>query len=178
LIECGHAMDRAWARATGARCEGLLEAAEGDLSAARSALERSLIEHDLVPQPFERARSLLVKGEIERRAKQKRPAREALSSALSIFESLGARLWAERARSALERVGGGAAAAPGELTPTERKVAALAVDGLTNKEIADALFLSVKTVESNLTRIYAKFGIGSRRELRRSFAEPLPTEPL
>ena len=123
-------------------------------------------------QPFELGRTLMVKGQVERRAKQKRAARSSLSRALGIFESLGAPLWAERARSELARVGG--PAAPGELTPTERQIADLVVQGLTNREVADALFVSVKTVEANLSRVYHKTGVGSRRELQRAMRPTVP----
>jgi DNA-binding NarL/FixJ family response regulator len=116
----------------------------------------------------------MVKGQVERRARQKRVARSSLDEALRIFESLGAPLWAERARSELSRVGG--LAAPGELTPTERQVAELVVEGLTNQEVAGALFVSVKTVEANLSRVYHKVGVGSRRELRRAM-RPAETGP-
>lgn len=163
----GRVMDRPWALATAARCRGLLSAARGDLEAAGSALAQALVEHQRVPQPFERARTLMVVGQVQRRVRQKRAARSSLSQALDAFESLGARLWAERARSELLRVGG-PASAPGELTPTERRVAELVAEDLTNQEVADALFVSVKTVEANLSRIYHKMEIDSRRELRRA----------
>ena len=67
-----------------------------------------------------------------------------LQEALEIFERIGAPLWVERAAGSLQRVGGGAGKA-GELTPTERRVAELAAGGMTNREVADALFLSVKS---------------------------------
>jgi DNA-binding CsgD family transcriptional regulator len=70
----------------------------------------------------------------------------------------------------------GGPAAPGELTPTERQVAELVVEGLTNQEVAGALFVSVKTVEANLSRVYHKIGVGSRRELRRAM-RPAETGP-
>lgn len=171
----GRARDRPWALATSARCRGLVAAARGDLGLGREALERAIIEHERVPQPFELARSLLVKGEVERRAKQKRAARESLERARAIFDALGATLWAERARREIARIGG-RPARPGELTPTEERVARLVVRGYTNKEVADALFLSVRTVESNLSRIYRKKGVGSRRELRRAIGEDLVAE--
>jgi hypothetical protein len=77
------------------------------------------VEHRRVPQPFELARTLLVKGEVERRAKQKRAARSTLEQALGLFQDLGAPFWAQRARDDLVRVGG-AVPAPSELTPTRR----------------------------------------------------------
>ena len=166
LTQQGRTMGRPWALAASARCHGLLLAARGDLDGARVELEAAIGQHGDAQQPFELGRTLMVKGQVERRAKQKRAARSSLSQALGTFESLGAPLWVERTRSELSRVGG--PAAPGELTPTERQVAELVVDGMTNREVADALFVSVKTVEANLSRIYHKMGVGSRRELQRA----------
>jgi hypothetical protein len=79
-------------------------------------LEQAQVEHRRVPQPFELARTLLVKGEVERRAKQKRAARSTLEQALGLFLALGAPLWAQRARDDLARVGG-AMPPSSELTP-------------------------------------------------------------
>jgi DNA-binding CsgD family transcriptional regulator len=165
----GRTHDRPWAIATAGRGRGLLSAARGDLSAARSALEQALVEHRRVPQPFELARTLLVKGEVERRAKQKRAARSTLEQALGLFLALGAPLWAQRAREDLARVGG-AMPPSSELTPTEQRIAQLVGEGKKNREVAEALFISVKTVEANLSRIFHKLGVRSRTELTRRIA--------
>jgi DNA-binding CsgD family transcriptional regulator len=165
----GRSLGRPFAIAAAGRCRALLLVARKDLEAARKALELALREHDRVGQPLELGRTLLVAGEIERRAKQKRAARSSLEEALHIFGGIGARLWAERARGSLQRVGGAAGEA-GELTPTERRVAELVAEGRSNREAADALFLSVKTVEANLSRIFHKLGVRSRAELIRHFA--------
>jgi DNA-binding CsgD family transcriptional regulator len=160
----GRALDRPWAIATAGRGRGLLTAARGDPATARSALEQALVDHGRVPQPFELARTLLVKGEVERRAKQKRAARATLEQALGLFQALGAPLWAQRARDDLVRVGG-AMPPSSELTPTEQRIAQLVGEGKKNREIAEALFISVKTVEANLSRIFHKLGVRSRTEL-------------
>jgi DNA-binding CsgD family transcriptional regulator len=174
LAEKGRALDRPWALATSWRCRGLLSGARGDVANARLALEQALVEHRRVPQPFELARTLMVRGETERRAKQKRAARSFLDQALAIFDQLGAPLWSAKAAAALARVGLGATA-PSELTPTEQRIAHLVGEGKTNREVADALFVSVKTVEANLTRIFRKLGIRSRAELIRAMvATPDP----
>src|SRR5204862_6117657 len=133
-------------------------ASGGALEAARAALENAVEEHLRVPQPLELGRTLMVRGEVERRSKQKRAAGLFLRRALGIFDELGAALWAARARMELERLGG-TVAAPTELTPTEQRVAKLITEGRTNRQVADALFVSVKTVEANLTRIFRQLGI-------------------
>ena len=164
LEQQGRRLNRAWALATAARCRGQLAAAEGDLAAARLALEVALVEHGRLPDPFELARTLLVLGNVCRRARQKRAARESLERSHQIFADLGAAMWASRAREELRRV---AVYSPGadHLTSTELRVADLVTRGRTNKEIAQALFVSVKSVEANLTRIYSKLGVRSRTEL-------------
>jgi DNA-binding CsgD family transcriptional regulator len=121
-------------------------------------------------EPFERGRALLVLGLVSRRAKRRRAAREALESALAVFDALPAPLWAQRARAELERIGGRRGSA-GELTPSERRTADLVVAGKTNREIATELFVTVHTVEKTLTRAYAKLGVRSRTELARRLAE-------
>jgi DNA-binding CsgD family transcriptional regulator len=80
-----------------------------------------------------------------------------------ILEEMGVPLWAERARAELGRIGG--RAATDGLTPTEQRVADLVAEGRSNKDVAAELFVSVRTVEANLTRVYAKLGIRSRTEL-------------
>jgi DNA-binding CsgD family transcriptional regulator len=166
LEKQGRDLHRPWAIATAARCRGLMSATQGEMSRAHAAFERALIEHQRVPQPFEQARTMLVKGEVERRAKQKRAAKASLEHALGAFETLGAPLWAARARADLNRLGT-TVSSPGELTPTEHRIAQLVADGRKNREIADALFISVKTVEANLSRIFHKLNVRSRTELTR-----------
>jgi DNA-binding CsgD family transcriptional regulator len=170
--ERGRRLDRAWAIATAARCRALLAAAQGDLAAALGAADEAILEHGRLPLPFELGRTLLVKGTVERRAKRKREARDTLTRALEVFERLGATSWAERARVEMARIGGRAPSSL-DLTPTEGRVAELVAAGSTNREVADALFLSVHTVEANLKRIYRKLGIRSRTELASRFGSRL-----
>ncbi len=153
-----------WAVAVAARCRGLLAAAEDDLAAALTAFGRSLTELEELPYPFERGRTLLCLGTVRRQAQQRKAAREALEEALAVFEELGARLWAEKARAELARISGRRTTSD-ELTGTERRVAELASSGFTNKEIASELFMGVSTVEAHLSRIYRKLGLRSRTEL-------------
>jgi DNA-binding CsgD family transcriptional regulator len=89
--------------------------------------------------------------------------RESLDRSIEIFDRLGARLWSARARAELDRIGGRPSV--GELTPTETRVAELIARGLTYREAADALFISPKTVQWNLSKIYRKLGVRSRAEL-------------
>ena len=162
-------LDRASALAAAARCRALLQAAPGDLDGAIASFHEAIAQHERVPGPFERGRTLLALGSTYRRAKRRRDARETLEEALATFERLGAAPWAEKARSGLARIGG-RAPGTGALTPTEQRVAVLVAEGRTNKEVAAALFVTVKTVEANLSRVYAKLGLRSRAELAHRFA--------
>ena len=99
-----------------------------------------------------------------RRSRQRRAAREALEAARDTFAGIGAPVWAGRAEAELGRLGGRPPSS-GALTPTERRVAELVGRGLQTKQVAAALYVSPKTVEGHLTRIYGKLGVGSRTEL-------------
>jgi DNA-binding CsgD family transcriptional regulator len=154
-----------WARVGAWRSAGLLAASEGDRTRAIDAFERALAADDEPPTyPFERARTLLAMGAVRRQALQRRAARETLEQAVELFEDLGARPWAERARDELARISG-RRAVTGGLTGAERRVAELAAEGRQNKEIAAELFLGVGTVERHLTSAYRKLGVRSRTEL-------------
>jgi DNA-binding CsgD family transcriptional regulator len=156
-----------WAIAAAYRCRGLIESAGGRPEGALVQLERALAIHADLERPFDRARTLLALGAVQRRAKQRAEARATLESALAVFEGLGAKLWAERARGEIARLGGRRAHDRDELTETERRIAELAAEGRSNREIAGELFVSERTVESNLTRAYRKLGVRSRTELAR-----------
>jgi DNA-binding CsgD family transcriptional regulator len=153
------------------RCEGIISAAEGDHEKALALLEHALHEHERLPDPFERGRTRLQHGIVLRRLRRRRAARDSITLALVTFDELGAPLWAERARSDLARISGGVPGANGGLTETEARVAALVAAGRANKEVAAELHVTVRTVESNLTRIYRKLGVRSRGQL----AAKLPT---
>jgi DNA-binding CsgD family transcriptional regulator len=162
----GRALDRPRLVATGQRCRALVLAARGRLDDGLAAIDEALEEHERLAVPVERARTLLVRGGIQRRARRKRLAREALEAALDTFEELGSRAWGERARAELGRIGG-RAPSPAQLTPSERRVAELVAEGRSNKEVAAALFVTVNTVEGTLRHVYAKLGVRSRTELAR-----------
>ena len=114
---------------------------------------------------------MLCLGSVHRQAKQKGASRDALEQALAIFEELGARLWAEKARAELRRISGRRRGSD-ELTETEERVASLAAEGRSNKEIAAELFMSVHTVGAHLSRSYRKLGVRSRSELANCLAKP------
>jgi len=149
-----------------ARCRGLLANAEGDFGGAVALFGNALESYSVLPLPLERARTMLALGVAQRRANQRRAARESLGEALAVFERLGARLWADRARVELVRIGG-RAASTGELTPGEQRIAELVAQGKTNKEVAAILVVADRTVESALTQIYRKLDVRSRTELTR-----------
>jgi len=155
-----------WSLAVSARCRGLVLAAQGELDAAGEALELALAEHERCPMPFERARTLLVLGRLQRRLKRKRQARIFLDEARELFAGQGAATWVARVDEELERVA--VRRAPTELSATELRIAQLAAEGLSNQAIAEQVFVSVKTVESNLKRAYRKLGIASRAQLARA----------
>jgi DNA-binding CsgD family transcriptional regulator len=162
-------LDRAWSLAVLARCRGLLMAARGDLGGALASFEQALAEHARSADPFQHARTLLALGRTQRRAKQRAAARTTLTDALERFESLGAPLWAEQTRAELARIGG-RAPSRGELTEAEQRIAELVAQGKSNREVAAALFLTVHSVETALTRIYRKLGVRSRTELARRYS--------
>ncbi|MGW4499852.1 LuxR C-terminal-related transcriptional regulator [Micromonospora sp. NPDC004336] len=148
-------------RALLARCRGLAESSE-------DAFGEALRLHT---NPFEAARTALLLGERLRRAQRPGEARTHLRMAWETFERAGARPWARRAQDELRAAGESGQAPPSAvldaLTPQELRIAGLVADGLSSKQIAARLFLSPRTVEYHLYKIYPKLGIGSRTELAR-----------
>jgi DNA-binding CsgD family transcriptional regulator len=173
--ECSRRLERPWALAHVVRCRGLVAAACGEVERAVELLTEAVELHESVRDPFGRARALLALGTTRRRARQKRPAREAIELALAAFEEMGAASWAARARKELGAIGGRTRAEG--LTPAERRVADLVADGRTNAEVASTLFLAERTVASHLTSVYAKLGVRSRTELARKLADGAATLP-
>jgi DNA-binding CsgD family transcriptional regulator len=154
-----------WILAMAARGRGLVAAALGELDDALSHLDRAAeLFHEALPMPFERARTLLAGGQVQRRAGHRRAAREDVSTALAVFRSLGAKAWSSRATEELGRIGGRTPVGSA-LTVSERVVAELAAVGRSNREIAAELVVSVRTVESQLSAAYRKLDIQSRGQL-------------
>jgi DNA-binding CsgD family transcriptional regulator len=169
----GAALDRMPALAAGARCRALLLAASGELAGAERTLRRAPAAHAGHVPALERARCLLALGRVTRRLRRRAAAARTFEQALAGFEAAGAQLWAARARDELAALGsrtrGGGrargASAPDGLTAAEARVARLAASGLTNRQVASALQISAKTVDSHLGRVYRKLEIHSRAEL-------------
>ena len=161
-----------WGLATAERCGAHVALALTYDDAAATGLERAAAEYARLGLAFDAARSLLTLGREQRRARKWGAARATLERAAGAFDELGSPGWADHARSELERVGARRRAPAGELTPTERRVAELAAQGLANKEIAQALVVSVSTVEFHLSNTYAKLGVRSRTQLATRLAAP------
>lgn len=163
LEERGRRLPRLWIETALPSTRALVAAADGDVAGAL-ALADQLDTAQALRLPFALGCHLLVKGRVLRRARQKRAAADALDEARAIFERLGTPAWSARARVESERIGF-RRAAPRGLTESERRVAQLVATGLTNRQVAERLFISPKTVEANLGRAYVKLGIRSRAEL-------------
>jgi DNA-binding CsgD family transcriptional regulator len=146
------------------RCRGLLAVGSGNDVDAFAAFAQALDERVSLQLPFERARTLLALGSAQRHARLRRAARETLEEAQRVFERLGAALWAERAGKELRRISG-RAPSPDRLTAAETRVAELVAIGRTNRQVAEALHITQRTVEGTLSRVYTKLGVRSRSEL-------------
>jgi DNA-binding CsgD family transcriptional regulator len=164
-------LGRLRALASARRCRGVLAGAAGDLGTAIQELETAAELAAAEEMPYERARALLALGAALRRGKRRREAREMLEQAVAAFEGLGARLWSDRTDAELRRISG-RAPTEGALTPAEARIAKLVAEGRTNREVAAALFLSERTVEGHLSRVFGKLGVRSRTELARVLASP------
>ncbi|WP_411102812.1 AAA family ATPase [Streptomyces sp. cmx-4-9] len=148
------------------RARGLSLSAQGEADAAVALLEATEQRFTALHLPWERGRTLLALARVERRRRRRAPAREALLAAAGVFERAGAAPWAELAREPAAAGGeGGAGDAAASLTEAERRLAVLVGQGASNQEAAAKLFVSVKTVEARLTRIYQKLNVRSRAQL-------------
>jgi DNA-binding CsgD family transcriptional regulator len=182
-MEGSDLIEQAIARIDGqasARLEQLIARARGVLAgpdAAEAHFDKALADPAGNRWPFERAQLRLDHGEWLRRRRRINDAKAVLTEALGTFRQLGARSWAERAQSELRACGVAVTRVPREpdalreLTPQQRQIIRLASDGLSDREIADRLFLSPRTVGSHLYRSYPKLGIASRHQLRDVIAQ-------
>ena len=162
-----------YAEAMAARGRGLLA---DDLDEAEECFAAAHRAHDRLGAPYERARTVLAHAEVRRRWRRPGAARPLLLDAEAVFAALGARPWTERTRSELAAAGYRSTGGSVEdtisletLTPQEFQIARGVAEGLSNVEVSASLFVSRKTVEAHLTRVYRKLGVRSRTELAAEF---------
>lgn len=151
---------------------GRITGASGDIEAAKECFEGALSQLHGMPLPYARARVNFAYGQTLRRAGKRREADLVLHNARDAFAVLGARSYIERCDRELKA--GGLHARRGDLTQLtgqEQAVAKLVAAGMSNKQVAVELYVSVKTVQFHLTRVYSKLGIGSRGELAARFRD-------
>jgi DNA-binding CsgD family transcriptional regulator len=172
--EFAKASGAVWAQALAARSRALLS---DDDESAEKEFETALELHGDSGNPFDRARTQLLLGEHLRRQRQRRAPREHLKAALTAFEQLGAKPWADRAAGELratgETVKRDGSGAVDQLTPQELQIVRQICQGSSNRDVAAQLFISPRTVEYHLYKVYPKLGIASRGELIRLFAQDL-----
>jgi DNA-binding CsgD family transcriptional regulator len=160
-----------WGLVTCKRCLGVVAlAGERYDENAAAALGDAAAGYERLGLHFDRARSLLSLGRGQRRLRKWGGARDSLQAAVAGFEHQGSPGWADVARAELKRVGARRPGASGELTASEQGVVELAAQGLSNKEIAQALHVTVNTVEAHLSHAYAKLGVRSRAQLARQLS--------
>ena len=177
LTETTRASGTDWAAGTEARSRALLSAGETAENYYREAIER-LGRTRMRPAV---ARAHLLYGEWLRRENRRQDARAELRAAHDLFTTMGIEAFAERARRELLATGDTVrkrtVETASELTAQEAHIARLAADGHTNVEIGAQLFLSARTVEWHLSKVYTKLGVGSRQELRQALASPGQADP-
>ncbi|GAB3650107.1 LuxR C-terminal-related transcriptional regulator [Glycomyces tarimensis] len=173
----GFGVDRA-ATAQLARCRALLATAGSGADLVEAAYLRAVESHATDTGDFERARTQLLYGKWLRRQRRPREARAVLRDALHGFERCGSRSWSEQTRAELRATGepgteaaGAAVGMLSSLTPHQWRVAQHVATGATNREVAQALSISVRTVDHHLRNIFATLGVRSRVELARLVAE-------
>ena len=162
----GRELGRVSALAAAARGRALIASAQGQHTSACDALDDARTKYERLNQPLEVGRTLLVRGIVQRRLRQKATARDSLGEAARIFDRCGALQWAMRARSEMARIGGRPVATD-DLAPAEAEVARLAVQGRANRQIAAELHMSVKTVEAHLSPRLPKAGRPHTRRIVR-----------
>jgi DNA-binding CsgD family transcriptional regulator len=166
LRQLAESQDHPWGLAGAQRCEALLRLGGGRYEdAAAVDLAGAAAEYGRLELRFDRARTLLLLGRAQRRHRKWAAARRSLEDAAAAFGEIGSSGWLESVQSELARVGARRPSAQGALTPTEDRVAELAAQGLSNKQIAAELFVTVNTVEKHLSHAYEKLGIRSRGQL-------------
>jgi DNA-binding CsgD family transcriptional regulator len=171
LGEIATTTQRPWALATVDRCTALLGAGPGAVAAgseggtAEDRLDRALAGFAAVDAPFEEARTLLARGERRVAAGDRRAGATDIARARTVFDRLGARAWSERASKLRGEASRAWASLDSRLTPAELRVAMVVGHGASNRDAADQLYISVKTVDYHLQGIYRKLGLRSRAQL-------------
>jgi DNA-binding CsgD family transcriptional regulator len=176
LEERATSLDRPSLHGDAERSRGLLLSARGAHDAAERAVASAIARHADSPSSYDLARTHLVHGAIRRRASRKRDARSSFDRAHALFDALGAVCWVARTTVESDRIGGRRTSGS-RLTDAERRVARLAAAGRSNREIADSLFMSVRTVEGHLSHVYSKLEIRSRTELAILFGDGNEDDP-
>lgn len=166
-------------RATTAAGRALVAWRQGRLAEAEACYEQAVDLCIATPMPLAQADALVQQGRFLRHCGRLREAKQALRRALEVLEPTGAGRLQRIATDELAAAGGRRRRrhAPDELTPRERNVAELAAAGLTNKQIAQRLFVSAKTVDHHLSSVYAKLQLASRRELMVAWRDGRPEQP-
>ncbi|MEO5704842.1 MAG: AAA family ATPase [Candidatus Limnocylindrales bacterium] len=164
ILERRHDQFGAWGEAAVALSRGIIAQAEGDAVRAQSLLEQASRTFEGIGAPWELGQSLMAHGAGLRRAGQRRQAAVSMDRAIALFTELGAQPALDRATLELKRARPRPSSGDA-LTPSELRVAALVVDGRTNREVAAELSTTVATVEAHLTRIYGKLAVRSRTQL-------------
>jgi DNA-binding CsgD family transcriptional regulator len=157
--------DHPWGLVTARRCMAILRLADSYTDDAAAELASAAGAYAQLGLEYEAGRTLLVLGRLQRRFNKRSAARMSLTTASATFDAIGCCGWAAEAITELSRVSGRRSAADGALTVSELRTAELAARGLSNKEIAGQLFVSVYTVEAHLSHAYAKLGIRTRAQL-------------
>jgi DNA-binding CsgD family transcriptional regulator/tetratricopeptide (TPR) repeat protein len=177
LSETTRASGTDWGLGIEARSRALLSEGQAAENGYREAIER-LGRTRMRPAA---ARAHLLYGEWLRRENRRQDARAELRTAHGLFTAMGIKAFADRARHELLAAGDTVrkptVETVSELTAQEAHIARLAVDGGTNAEIGAQLFLSTRTVEWHLSKVYTKLGVGSRRELRQALASLGQADP-
>jgi DNA-binding CsgD family transcriptional regulator len=165
LRDVGERLNRPAVTGDAARIDALVQAQTGDLDAAAQSARAAVAAHGVAPLRLELARSLLALGRIEWRRRARKEARTALQRALQLATECGHRPLAAQIEHELPRLA--ATRSGSDLTATEQRVADLISTGATNRDVAAALFVSVRTVETHVASIYRKLGVRTRTELIR-----------
>ena len=178
LSELSVEQSHPWGLVTAERGRSLLQLATSDryLDDSAAGLAEAARSYGSLGLNFDQARSLLSLGVSQRRFKKWAAARTSLEQAAALFDEGGSSGWAHRARDELNRLSGRRSGPADQLTPTETRVVRLAASGMSNKEIARQLYVSVNTIEGHLSRAYAKLGVRSRAQLVHVLGEFVESE--